>query len=487
MCPALIENMQLRQASPQTMHLPASHFKGPKGKSDTMVYSPYRGNHSGHMTRFLRFAIACTVFAAAGVPAMAQISLTTAVDLALKNNPKVLMAQADVDKANAALSQAHDVYVPSVSGGSGLGYSYGFPVGQPSIFNFTAQSLVFNFSQGDYIRASRLALKAATLALKDAQQAVIEDVAVTYVALDRDTQRQTVLSEQAGYAARLVEIIEDRLAAGQDTPLDLTGARLSAAQIRLAKLRTDDDAADDQAHLARLIGLPVQGLSVASSSIPPFASPQSNLTDTTLPGSPAVASAYATARSKRQIAFGDAHYLWRPQVAFAAQYNRYAKFNNYDLYYKNFQHNNFGIGIEITLPVFDMSHRAKARESAADAAHAEHEADLARDEFLEGRQKTLHATAELAARADVANLDQQLAQQQLDVLLVQLKAGSGNLSGPQMTPKDEQTSRIAEREKFLTVLDASFEMRKAEINLLRQTGQLEDWIKSAVHSPLSLR
>jgi hypothetical protein len=49
-----------------------------------------------------------------------------------------------------------------------------------------------------------------------------------------------------------------------------------------------------------------------------------------------------------------------------------------------------------------------------------------------------------------------------------------------MTPKDEQTSRIAEREKFLKVLDADFEMRKAEINLLRQTGQLEDWVRSAV-------
>ena len=211
------------------------------------------------MTRLLRLVLACSVFACRGLPAMAQISFTTAVDLALKNNPKVLMAQADVDKAKAALSEARDVYIPSVAGGSGLGYSYGFPVGQPSIFNFTTQSLVFNFSQGDYIRASRFALKAANLALKDAQQAVTEDVAITYVSLDRDSQRQAALSEQAGYAARLVEIIQERLDAGQDTPIDLTGARLSAAQIKLAKLRSDDEAENDQAHLARLIGLPAAG------------------------------------------------------------------------------------------------------------------------------------------------------------------------------------------------------------------------------------
>jgi outer membrane protein TolC len=416
---------------------------------------------------------------------MAQISFTSAVGFALKNNPKVLMAQADVAKAQAALSESRDVYVPSIAGGSGLGYSYGFPVGQPSVFNFTTHSLVINFSQSNYIKASRFALDAASLALKDAQEAVTEDVAVTYISLDRDSRRQTALSEQEGYATRLIQIIQERLDAGQDTPIDLTGAKLSAAQIRLAKLRTDDEAMDDRNHLARLIGLPAQGMDVVSSSIPAFTAPSSDLANASTPLSPAVASAYATAQSKRQIAFGDAHYLWRPQITFDAQYNRFAEFNNYNLYYSHFQHNNFGVGIQITLPVFDVGQKAKARESAADAAHAEHEADQARDEFLDGRQKALHATAELAARAEVANLDQQLAQQQLAVMQVQLSAGNGSSSAPQMTPKDEQTSRIAEREKFLTVLDTNFEMRKAEINLLRQTDQLEDWVKSVLQTPTS--
>lgn len=420
-----------------------------------------------------------------GIPAAAQISFSTAIDLALKNSPKVQMAQADVDKANAALSESRDVYVPSVAGGSGLGYSYGFPVGQPSVFNFTMQSLVFNFSQKDYIHASRFALEAANLSLKDARQAVAEDVALTYVALDRDMQRQKALSDEAGYGAKLIEIIQERLNAGQDTPIDLTGAQLSAAQIKLSRLRTDDDTANDRAHLARLVGLPAEGLSIVSESIPQFTVPSADAPGDAMPISPAVASAYANAKSKQQIAFGDARYLWRPQIAFAAQYNRYAKFNNYDLYYSHFQHNNFGIGVEITLPIFNAVHSAKARESAADAVHAQHEAELARNQFLEGRLKTRHATAELAAQAEVATLDQQLAQQQLDVLLVQLKSGSGNLSGPQMTPKDEQRSRIAEREKFLNVLDANYEMRKAEINLMRQTGQLEGWIRSAATAPAS--
>jgi hypothetical protein len=52
-----------------------------------------------------------------------------------------------------------------------------------------------------------------------------------------------------------------------------------------------------------------------------------------------------------------------------------------------------------------------------------------------------------------------------------------------MSPKDEQTARIAERDKYLAVLDAGFQLRQTEIQLLRQSGQLESWFKSVVSAP----
>ncbi len=434
------------------------------------------------MRQFLVLLFAGTVVLT-GPLAHGQISFTTAIDLALKNSPRVKMAQAEVDKARAVLEQTRDIYIPTLVGGSGLGYSYGFPVGQPSVFNVTSQSLIFNFSQPDYIRAARAALNAANLSLRDVRQAVAEDAAVTYLMLDRDQQRQAALEEQAGFAGRLVHIVQERLDAGQDTPIGLTTSRLSAAQIHLAQLHAEDELAADQLHLAKLTGLPATGLMTISSSIPEFSSKTGDEAGTAgAATSPAVESAYAAAQAKQQTAFGDARYLWRPQIYFAAQYNRFSKYNNYDQYYRNFQHNNAGIGVEITLPVFDMVHKAKARESAAEAARALHEADLARDQFFEGRQKVRRSTEELAARAEVATLDQQLAQQQLDVLLVQMQTGNGNVNGPQMTPKDEQSSRIAEREKYIALLDAKFQMRQAQLDLMRQTGELENWLKSVAGS-----
>ena len=75
------------------------------------------------------------VLAPALQSAHAQISLVSAVDLALKNNPRVRLAQADVDKSTAVLKESKDVYIPAVTVGSGLGWSYGYPLGQPSVVN----------------------------------------------------------------------------------------------------------------------------------------------------------------------------------------------------------------------------------------------------------------------------------------------------------------------------------------------------------------
>jgi outer membrane protein TolC len=436
------------------------------------------------MIRLLRQLIACSALACVVAPAIAQISFTSAVGLALKNNPKVLIAQADVDKAKATLEELRDAYIPNVVGASSIGPpSYGFPLGQPSIYNLATQSLVFSYAQRDYVRGARASLEAATLSLKDVRESVAEDAAVTYLAFNRDLQRQAVLHEQQGFADHLVTIVQDRLAAGQDTPIDLTTARLTAAQIHLARLRMDDDAAADQAHLARLLGLPPQGIATSSSTIPALAEDKpADITATLVGTSPAVESAYANARAKREIAFGENRYLWRPQIVLEGQYSRYAKFNNLQDYYFRFQQNNAAIGVQITIPFFDAAHKAKARGADADASHAEHEADSIRDQFFDSRLRLQHAVAELAVRAEIATLDQQLAQQNLDALNVQLNAGNGNLAGTQMTPKDEQTSRIAEREKFLAVLNANFELQQAQINLMRQSGDLESWISAALQA-----
>ncbi len=413
-------------------------------------------------------------------PLRAQVSLTSAVDLALRNSPRVKMAEADVAKARAAVAETKDVYIPSVVGqSSGLGYSYGFPLGTPTIFSFSAQSLVFSYSQRDYIRAATSGFSASVFALKEVRQQIAEDTVLTYLLLDKEQRQRAALQQEATFATHLEDIVKDRLDAGQDTAMEYTRARRNVVQLRLQMLQNEDDLASSEDHLARLTGLlgtTVHTVPESIPAIPPVASPAATR-DTF-----GVQSAFANARARREQAFGDARYLLRPQLSFGAQYSRFSTYNNnYTTYYPGIanQLNAFGLAVDVSVPIFDAGHRAKARETAADALHLEHEAALARDQAQEGSLKLQHSMAELAARASLASLDRDLAQQQLEVVLLQLQAPNPSATSPAITPKDEQNARLQERQRFLELLDAEYQLRQSQVGLLRQNGQLESWLKSA--------
>ena len=415
--------------------------------------------------------------------ASAQISFTSAVDLALRNSPRVRMAEAEVERARAALAESQDVYIPSLVASSGLGYSYGYPLGTPTIFSFQAQSLVYNTSQFSYIRSARSGLAATNLSLKDIRQQVAEDAAITYLTLDRARERKSAMTEEAAYASKLEAIVRDRLDAGQDSNMELIKARRTVVEIRLQQLQMDDEIAAHNDHLNRLLGMTGTQIETVSNSIPNI--PVVTSSGTQSPDSPAVLAAFANAKAKREQAVGDTRYTLRPQISFAVQYSRFSTFNNYQLYYPAIE-NNFnaiGVGIQIQLPFFDAEHKARARESLASAASSEQEANYARQQEAEGRIKRQHAADELRLHLELAGLDNEIAKQQLDAMLVQLNAGTGNSNGPQMTPKDEQNARIQERQKYLDLLDSQFQLRQIEINLLRQSGQLEDWLKAVPTAP----
>jgi outer membrane protein TolC len=82
-----------------------------------------------------RWALMLIGITMASAPALvsAQISLATVVDLAQRNSSAVKLAEADVQKANAALMQTEDVFVPSLTFGSGLPafHTIGFMPGVP--------------------------------------------------------------------------------------------------------------------------------------------------------------------------------------------------------------------------------------------------------------------------------------------------------------------------------------------------------------------
>ena len=436
-----------------------------------------------------RLAVFLVPALAAASHASAQISLTSAVDLALKSNPRVRMAEADVNKSAAVLAQAKDAYIPSLTAGSGLGYSYGYPLGQPSVVNATVQSAVLNWSQRDYIRAAHDGMQAAAFSLQAARADVEQDTVLAFLTLSRDLQREQALGDELTQAEQLVSITSDRLNAGVDNAMDLTQAKLTAAQIRLARLHAQDDTAVDRTKLAHLMGLPPAGLTTVADSVPVLADPAAAAAPLDLPDSPSVRAAFANAHAKLETAWGDHKRLYRPDIYLAGQYSLFAKFNNYQVYFPTvngksvFQYNNAGIGVQINWPIFDRSRKDHAAETAADAVRAAAEADLARLNEQDGHAQLTRSTAELSAKAEVATLQQQLAQQQLDVIHTQLQAEAATTGAQQRTPKDQANAAIDERRKFVDLIDARFELQQAQVQLLHAQGTLDTWLRHAAATP----
>lgn len=412
----------------------------------------------------------------------AQISLSTAVNLAEKNSPAVRAAAADVKKATAGLAETKDAYVPNFTMGTTPGYAYGFPLSYPSLFTATSQSLAFSFSQPDYVRAARAAVKAADLSLKDAQQQVALDVALDYVELNHDLEEISALDDEMTYAGSLVRIEQQRVLAGVDARVTELQAELTAAQVDEKRIHLENDADEMRQKIGHLTGLPAMGLTTVSSSIPSTPTFSADTGDDHAENSPGVSAADANMKSKFYTAFGDARQNYRPTITFGAQYSYFEPFANYSEYYQHFQYNNAGIGVQITIPLFDATRRAKARESAADALHAQADADAARNTFSEETLVLRRSILELNAQQRVAQIQSELAQEQLKSVETELKNGTGSAAAPPATPIQAQQAHIQERERYEDLLDAQFALIKVQLSLLRQTGQIGNWVQSSLKS-----
>jgi outer membrane protein TolC len=432
-----------------------------------------------------RWATLLGMLASLTISASAQISLSSAVGLALKNDPKVRMSEASVQKAQAALEETKDVYVPTMSASAGYGRGYGVPTNLPTVFTLSSQSLVFNFSQHDNIRAAALGLDAAKFALKDMREQVEEDVVVTYLNLDSDDRALAVMAQEYGAATRLVAIVQERLDAGQDDRMSLLRAQRSAKQIELNQLNLQDEIATLSDHLSQLIGLPDDQLKAISNSIPALPSVQVAADNGNGSDSPGVQAALASARSKQKLSFGENRYRFRPQMSLGVNYSRIdTGQDDYTLYYPGFgdHHslNAVSVAIEMLIPIYDRRHQDEANQAKAEASRAYFESETQRNQFLEGRKKLRRSATELQTRSDLAEIDQNIAQEQLKAVLAQLSADNGSSSGQQMTPEDEQNARLKQGQETIDLLSAQFQLSQAKVNLLRQTGQLDDWLKTAV-------
>lgn len=418
------------------------------------------------------------VLAQNGAPAAAQndskpLAFRTAIELALKNSAASGISQADLQRARATVSQSRDAFVPQMIFGSGLGWSYGFPLSlegaAPSIFNVNIQSMLWNAAQRDAIKAARTDADMTSAQNADRRNDVIMETAVSYIQLDLLDSSLSVQREQQQAATKFQQIVDQRVREGLDSEVETTRAKLAVARTRLSIAQTQAAADQLRLRLSQLTGLPAGAIQTSTETIPRLrnVSQEDDLPAQAVQKSPVVKVAEDAAQIKEFRARMERKQLY-PSVDLVAQYAVLARFNNYDQFFQKFQRHNVTAGVAIRFPFLNAAQHAAADAAKADAQKSRKEAQTVKEQVSGETLKLQRSVQQLEAARDVAQLEHQLAQSDIDTARARVEAGQASV-------KEEQNARIAEHQRYTAYLESSFELDKAQVQLLRQTGELESW------------
>lgn len=433
--------------------------------------------------RVLLFAFSALIVAAAVLPARAAepLSFRRSIELAVHHASDVQIANADLVKAHQNFLEGHDLYYPQVTTGAGLGYSHGFPLSlegaAPSIFNLNASSLLINLSQHEFNHAARTEWKAAESTLQDKRNDVILDAASSYLQLDKTAASIKTLQLQLQAAQRIQQIETDRVKEGIDPETELTRAQLGVARAQMAIAKAEGDADVLREHLSALTGLPEDSIVTDPETIPNFPDLPTgpDVVKQAVANSPAVKSAEQHAQAEAFRARGE-HRANLPMIDFAAQYAVLSRFNNYDQFFLRFERNNATIGVVIRFPFLNFAQKARAEGADADARKAQAQADQVKEKVSSDTLRLEHMVEQLTAAREVARLEHELALSDIDTAQAKIQSGTA-------TAADEQNARAAEAAKYSAYLDAAYNLDQAELQLLRQTGDIEKWALGSQSAP----
>jgi outer membrane protein TolC len=407
-------------------------------------------------------------------PPAPSISFRNAVELALEHSGVMGIAAINQWRARKTYEELRANYIPQLTVGSALGYSYGFPLtlegSAPSVVNFNSVQSLFNVSLRNSMRAAKIEWQATSLDVQDKRNSVILDTALSYTQLSQLTKKIETLTEAEKAAKKGEFVSQQRLEQGVGSKLDVTRSQLLGARIRLRIAEAEGQADVQRQHLASLLGMQPDAITLDPGSVPeiPSVSQDEDLMARAVENSLAVKDAEQKVTAANLRAEGERKAEHYPTADFASQYAYLAKFNNYDQYFLHYTANNLAVGLNIRLPVFNAVQKAKAEEAKADALLAAKQEDLTKEKVKEEALQLQRSIRQLSAARDVAKLEWEVSQGDLESVKARLSTG-------ELNTRDEQNAELEVDDKNAAYLDAEFELDRAELQLLRITGELQKW------------
>ena len=399
------------------------------------------------------------------------LTLRRAIELALQNSKDIQVARIQASIADRAAMISKAQFLPNLYAGSGAGYTYGIPETPggraPSVFNITYTEQVFNEPLRGQGQEQMEQAKAQKIVLEDARNLVIVRTASAYLELVKVRHSAELLSKEQDSADKILGVVQQRAGEGFELPVEMTRAQLTKAQVaqRLLQLQGRQD--ELEIFLRSQCGLaPEQTIEVTPEDLPGAAEQEgANLIALAMQDNTDVRLAQSDVRAKEFRLTGEKRGYW-PTLELVSVYSLLAKFNNYDQFFNHFQRNNYNAGVQAQVPIFSANVKAnvalaKTNLEASKATLANKQNQISADV----RRKT-RRVRETDAGKEVARLELQLAQQDLQQLQARFDEGKVSL-------REVEKARLDENEKWMTLLDATFQRQQAQLDLLKTAGQLD--------------
>ena len=419
--------------------------------------------------------IRAVLILAVAVGARAEVrplTLRQTVVLAVQQNPDVALARLDEEIARLAVRLAKDPFTPRVTLGSGLAYTYGFPMSvegsAPTIVQARASSFLFNRQQSYVVAQAKEDVRGAGLGVAGKREEVAYRTASLYLDAERAARAGALARKDAESLAKVLDTVRAQVAEGRALPLAEKQAAYNVARAKQIAEGLEADEAAAGTALAIAIGLsaddrvqPVEEQRPA----PPVAALDEPAMQAAIERNPELRRLQSQIAARGLEARGEKA-ARLPRVDLIAQYGLFAKFNNYADYFQQFQRNNGQIGASIQVPLFTGSRvNAEVSQTEAETAKLRVQLTRTRNQLSADLQGAARDVKKAQTAAEVARLDLDLAREQLSVNLAQMQEG-------RLGMRQVEEARIAENAKWIAFYDAQYAVEKARWNALRLTGEL---------------
>ena len=399
------------------------------------------------------------------------VSLRDAIDLALKQNPDIVLSRIDEKKAGLFVRIAKDPFVPKIVAGSGLAYSTGYPMSiegsAPSILQAKMLMSIYNPVQRNLVAQAKENVRTAIIDSGAKREDVAYRTAAMFLDVLRTGQDRAMARRQVDSYIKVAETVRLRVQEGRQLEIDAEIADFNIARARQRADALDMDTEYGEASLALVLGFgPNDRARPVDEDLPNTRGPATE--------DDAVESALANSKEVQRLVsqmqakgFELRSYKSARQPIFdlVAQYGLLARYS-YEDFFGRFQRNNGQLGLSIQVPVLTGSASgAQAYRAEAEIAQMRLQVQSTRDRVTVDARKGFQDVKRAQTALEMARTDLDLTRKQITIVLAQMQEGRASL-------RQVEDLRALETEKWIAFYDSQNVLEKTRLALLRQTGSI---------------